>query len=91
MISGFKKLSLLFNMRDTNGSPIWHSPLDGLVSGLGVSSCDLRVTDSACWRAGAVEDASLRVAYQLRHKGLTRRMIMHTTRSKNTHISFLPH
>ena len=64
-----KKLSFLFAMHNAKGDPVWPFGLDGLVAGLRLSSKDLRETDKAYWQTQSVEDAVLRLAYQLRHKG----------------------
>lgn len=64
-----KKLSFLFNILDGGGKPIWGCGLEGLIPGLGISSSNLKETNTSYWQRQSAEDAILRVAYQLRHKG----------------------
>lgn len=64
-----KKVSFLFNVSDSEGNPVWHSSLDGLIRALGLCSAELKNTDIAYWRDQETADAIFRVAYQLRHKG----------------------
>lgn len=64
-----KKLALLFDVRDAANNPIWPNGLDGLTAGLHLTAADLRNADDVYWRTQGVEDAVLRLAYQLRHKG----------------------
>lgn len=63
-----KKLSLLFEILNAEGKPIWPTSLDGLIPGLKLSSSDLKRTEKTYWQTRDTEDAVLRVAYQLRHK-----------------------
>ncbi len=64
-----KKLAFLFNVCDETNKPIWSKGLDGLVSGLNLTSANTKCLDETYWRSRGVEDAVFRVAYQLRHKG----------------------
>lgn len=64
-----KKAAFLFNVRDAASNPIWPKGLDGLISGLNLTSADLKDSDEAYWRGQTVEGSVFRLAYQLRHKG----------------------
>lgn len=64
-----KKLSLLFDVCDASGNPIWHSGLGELLAGLKLSSSNLKETDATYWQGRSVEEGVFRLAYQLRHKG----------------------
>jgi len=64
-----KKLAFLFDVRDASGNAIWPPGLDGLISGLRLTSTNLKESEVAYWQSQSVEDAVLRLAYQLRHKG----------------------
>lgn len=64
-----KKLSFVFSIQDEKGKPIWYSALHQLVAGLHLTTSDLKRTDKAYWQVRSTQDAVLRLAYQLRHKG----------------------
>jgi hypothetical protein len=64
-----KKVALVFDVRDAANNPVWPKGLEGLTAGLHLTTADLRDADEAYWRSRGVEDAVLRMAYQLRHKG----------------------
>jgi hypothetical protein len=63
-----RKLSCLFDLRDAQGQPIARSGLEHLISGLQLTSSNLKNDKPAYWQSQKVEDAVFRLAYQLRHK-----------------------
>lgn len=63
-----KKLAFVVDAKDANGTPIWPHGLEGLVRELRLTNSDLKNADAKYWEGQAVEDAVLRMAYQLRHK-----------------------
>ncbi|MCI0664541.1 MAG: hypothetical protein L0220_26065, partial [Acidobacteria bacterium] len=64
-----KKIAFLFKVCDKSGSPIWQKGLGDLLSGLNLTSCNLKEHDTSYWQSQTVEDAVFRLAFQLRHKG----------------------
>jgi hypothetical protein len=64
-----KKLAFVFDLRDAGNNPIWPSGLDTLTAGLRLTAADLDKKNDGYWRSQGVEEAVLRVAYKLRHKG----------------------
>ena len=63
-----KKLSFLFDWKHANGKPLWNYSLEPLVVGLNLSEADLKKSDKAYWQGRSVQDGTLRLAFQLRHK-----------------------
>ena len=64
-----KKLAFLFDLRGSNGNPIWGSGLNDLLPAMQLTVANLKNDDTAYWQTQPVEDGVFRLAYQLRQKG----------------------
>jgi hypothetical protein len=66
-----KKVALMFfgDVKDENGTLLWHKGLEALIKGQALCSTDLNKTEEAYWITKSVSDAALRVSFRLRHVG----------------------